>query len=70
MSAEDFQLKKIEKTDDSITKRDFMKIYHQSGANVDAENSQIKFYFDENHNFIEVGNGYLEFDIRVRKSQW
>ena len=43
-----------------------MKIYHQSGANVDAENSQIKFYFGENHNFIQVGNGYLEFDIRVR----
>ena len=68
MSAEDFQLIDNEKIDDSIIKRDFIKIYHQSGANVDAENSQIKFYFGENHNFIQVGNGYLEFDIRIRKS--
>ena len=66
MSAEDFQLKDTEKIDDSIIKRDFIKIYHQSGANVHAETSQIKFYFVENHNFIQVGNGYLEFDIRIR----
>ena len=66
MSAEDFQLIDNEKIDDSIIKRDYIKIYHQSGANVDAENSQIKFYFGENHNFIQIGNGYLEFDIRIR----
>ena len=66
MSAEDFQLIDIEKIDDSINKRDFIKIYHQSGANVDAENSQIKFYFGENHNFIQVSSGYLELDLRVR----
>ena len=39
MSAEDFQLIDDSKMDDSIIKRDFIKIYHQSGANVDAENS-------------------------------
>ena len=68
MSAEDFQLRDDSKIDDSIIKRDFIKIYHQSGANVDAENSQLKFYFGENHNFIQVGNGYLEFDIRIRRA--
>ena len=68
MSAEDFQLIDDSKIDDSIIKRDLIKIYHQSGANVDAENSQIKFYFGENHNFIQVGNGYLEFDIRVKRA--
>ena len=52
MSAEDFQLIDDSKIDDSIIKRDFIKIYHPSGANVDAENSQSKFYFGENHNFI------------------
>ena len=26
------------------------------------------FYFSENHNFIQVGNGYLELDIRLRKA--
>ena len=67
MSAEDFQLIDDSKIDDSIIKRDFIKIYHQSGANVEAENSQINIYFGENHNFIQVGNGYLEFDIRVRR---
>ena len=66
MSAKDFQLIDLEKIDDSIIKRDFIKIYHQSGANADAEISQIKFYFGENHNFIQVGNGYLEIDSRVR----
>ena len=68
MSAEDFQLIDDSKRDDSIIKRVFIKICHQSGANVDAENSQIKVYFGENHNFNQVGNGYLEFDIRVRRA--
>ena len=68
MNAEDFQLIDNEKIDDSIIKRDFFKIYHQTGANVDAENSQIKFYFGENHTFNQVGNGYLEFDMRVRRA--
>ena len=67
MSANYFQLIDDEKIDDSNIKRDFIKIYHQSGANVDAENSQFKFYFGENHKFIQVGNGYLEFDIRIRR---
>ena len=55
-----------EKIDDSIMKRDFIKIYHQSGADVNNENSNIKFYFGENHNFNQTGNWYLEFDIRIR----
>ena len=65
MSAEDFQVVDIEKIDDSIIKRDSIKFYHQSGANVDDENSQINFSFGENHKFIQVGNGYLELDIRI-----
>ena len=67
MGAEDFQLKDDERIDDSIIKRDSIKNYHQSGANVDAENSQFNFYFGENHNFFHVGNGYLDFDIRIRR---
>ena len=49
-----------EKIDDSIIKPDFIKIYHQSGADVNNENSNIKVYFGENHNFNLVGNGYLK----------
>ena len=56
MSAIDFQLWDEEKIDDSNCKRDFIKTYHQSGANVDRENSNTKFYFGENHNFVQVGN--------------
>ena len=68
MSTEDFQLIDTEKIDDSCIKRDFIKIYHQSGANVVAENSQIKLYSGENQFFTQVCNGYLEFDIRVRRA--
>ena len=68
MSAEDFQLLDDKKIDGSIKKRDFIKIYHQSGANVDNENPNIIFCFGENRNFIQVGNGYLEFDTRMRKA--
>ena len=49
-------------------KRDFIDIFQQSGANVDVETSQIKFSFGENHNFIQVGNAYLVYDIRVREA--
>ena len=68
MSVEDFQLIDDSKNDDSFIKRGFKKIYHQSGADVNNENSTIKFYFVKNHNFIQFGNGYLEFYIKIRKA--
>ena len=67
MSAEDFQLIDDSKIDDSIIKRDFIKIYHQHGAEVNNENQNIKFHFGENLNYIQLGNAYLEIDILVRK---
>ena len=68
MSAEDFQLIGGSKIDDSIIKRDFIKIYHQHGAEVNNENQNIEFYFGENLNYIQIGNAYLEIDILVRKA--
>ena len=68
MSAEDFQLIDDSKIDDSIIKRDFIKIYHQHGVEVNNENQNIKFYFGENLNYIQIGNSYLEIDITVRKA--
>ena len=68
MSAEDFQLIDYLKIDDSIIKRDFIKIYHQHGAEVNNENQNIKFFFGENLNYIQIGNNYLEIDIEVKKT--
>ena len=67
MSAEDFQLIDDLKIDDSIIKRDFIKIYHQHGAEVNNENQNIKFYFGENLNYIQIGNSYLEIDLEVAR---
>ena len=44
MTAVDFQLVDDEKIDASNIKRDFIKFYHQSGADVNNENSNNKFY--------------------------
>ena len=44
MSAEDFQLIDNEKSDKSIIKRDFIKIYHQQGTQIDDEYQSIKFF--------------------------
>ena len=68
MSAEDFQLIDESKIDDSNIKRDFIKTYHQHGAEIDNEKQNIKFSFGENLNFIQIGNSYLEIDILVRKA--
>ena len=45
MSTSDFHLVDEEKVDDSIIKRDFLKIYNQSGDYVDNENSISKIYW-------------------------
>ena len=68
MSAEDFQLIDDSKIDDSIIKRDFIKIYHQHGAEVNNENQDIKFYFGKNPNYIQIGNSHLDIEIEVRKA--
>ena len=38
MNLEDFQLKDNKPIDNSIVKRDFTKVYHQSGANLNDSN--------------------------------
>ena len=68
MSAEGFQLIDDSKIDDTIIKRDFIKISHQHGVEVNNENQNIKFYFGENLNYIQIGNAYLEIDIEVKQA--
>ena len=66
MSLEDFQLIDNYQIDNSIVKRDFTKVYHQSGANLNDVNQNVEFIFGENSNYHQIGNAYLEFDITVR----
>ena len=67
MSLEDFQLLDNEPFDNSIIKRDFLKICHQQGAQLNQSDQNVEFIFGENNNYHQVGNSYLEFDIRVRR---
>ena len=68
MSAEVFQLIDDSKIDDCFIKRDFTKRYHQHGAEVNNENQNFIFCFSENLKCLQIGNGYLEFDLEVKKT--
>ena len=68
MSLEDFQLLDNEPFDNSIVKRDFLKVYHQQRAQLNQSDQNIELIFVENNNYHQIGNAYLEFDITVRKS--
>ena len=68
MSLKDFQLLDNEPFDNSIIKRDFLKVYHQQGAQLNQSDQNIEFIFGENNNYHQIGNGYREFNITVRKN--
>ena len=68
MSLEDFQLLDSEPLDNSIMKRDFTKIYHRQGDQLNQSDQNIEFIFGENNNYHQIGNAYLEFNITVRKN--
>ena len=67
MSLEDFQLLDNEPIDNSIIKRDFTKIYHRQGDQLNQSDQNIEFIFGENNNYHQTGKAYLQFDITVRK---
>ena len=60
MNLEDFQLLDNEVFDNSIVKRDFMKVYHRQGAQLNDPDRSIKFIFGENNNCPQIGNAYVE----------
>ena len=68
MSLEDFQLIDNEPFHNSIIKRDFTKIYLQQGAQLNQSDQNIEYFFGENNNCHQKGNGFLEFNISVRKN--
>ena len=67
MSLEDFQLIDHEPIDNGIIKREYTKVYHQQGANLNDSNQNVEFIFGENNNYYQIGNAYLEFDISNKK---
>ena len=68
MSLEDFQLLDNEPIDNSIIKRDFTKIYHRRGDQLNQSDQNTEFIFGEKNNYHQIGNAYLEFNITVRKN--
>ena len=68
MSLKDFQLLDNDSFVNSIIKRDFLKVYHQQSAQSNQSNQNIEFFSGENNLDHQIGNAYLEFDIRVRKN--
>ena len=68
MSLEDFQLIDNEPTDNFIFKREYLKVYHQEGANLNDSNQIVEFINGENNNYLQIGISYLEFDITVRNT--
>ena len=68
MSSEDFQLLGSEPFDKSIIKKTFQKVYHQQDAQLNQSDQIIQFTLCENNNYHKVGDGYLEVDITVRKT--
>ena len=65
-SLEDFQVLDNEPFDNSSIKGDFLKVYHQQGAQLNDAYQNIEIIFGENNNYHQIGNAYLEFDITVR----
>ena len=68
MSLENFQLLDKEPVDNSISKKDFSKIYHRQGDQLNQSDQIIEFIFGENNNYHQIGNAYLELNNTVRKN--
>ena len=68
MSLEDFQLLDNEPFYISIKNRDFLKVYHQQGAQLNRSDQNFEFIFGEKNNYHYVGNAFLKFVKTVRKS--
>ena len=62
-----FQFLDNEPIDNSVMKRDFLKVFYQQGAQLNQSDQNIEFIFGENNIYHQVCNGYLESDITVRK---
>ena len=67
MSLEDFQLLNNETIDNSTTKIDFLKTYHEQAANLNNFDQNIEFIFGESKNYYQIGNAYLQSKLTIEK---
>ena len=67
MSIEDFQLIDNETNDNSIIKRDFLKVYHQQAANLYDSDKKIEFIIGENNKYHQNGNAYFRYGLTIEK---
>ena len=67
MTLEGFSLVDNEVFDNSNMKRDFLKFYHQEGANLDNSHRNIEFTLGENKNYHQIRNAYLQYEMTVEK---
>ena len=56
MSLEDFNFLDNEPFDNSIVKRDYLKVYHQQRANLNNPDQNVEFIFGENIIYHQIGN--------------
>ena len=66
MSSEDFQLLSNEPFNNSIVKKNYLKIYHEQGAQIKDPDQNFDVIFCEINIYHQSGNSYLEFDISIR----
>ena len=67
MGFKDFTFLDETSIDPSIIKRDFMEINHQREAQLNDSNQVIDFCFGEQDSYHQIGSGYLELDVTLRK---
>ena len=60
MSLEDFQIFDNESIDNATIKREYLRIDHQQGANLNDPDQIIESILGKNKNFHQIGNSYLE----------
>ena len=68
MNLEDFQLLDTEPIVNSIIKRDFTKIYHRQGDQLNQSDQNIEFVFGKDNNYHQKVNAFSEFNFTVRKN--
>ena len=66
MNLEDFHLIDNEPIDKSIIRKDYTKVYHNQGAQLNDRDQNIEFIYGESIIYHQIGNSYLQFDITVK----